>query len=230
MAHRVEETVVALRRFVADAAHEIHTPLTAIHADLELAASEPDNDRRLSFVERAFTQLKRIEALTDGLLDLSRIESRADSERRTRVDLVALVREVSEQFASRAEQAGIAFTIDVPPQPIRAKVNETLFRRAVCNLLDNAIKFTPENGSISVGVRREGDQVELWVNDTGIGILAEDLPQIFSRFHRGRNATAYPGSGLGLAIIKAIIEGHNGQVSVKSEFGGGTRFAVRLPV
>ena len=101
-------------------------------------------------------------------------------------------------------------------QPIKATVNETQFRHAVCNLLDNAIKFTTENGAITVGVCRTGDQVELWVNDTGIGISAEDLPHIFNRFHRGRNAAAYPGSGLGLAIIKAIVEGHNGQISVNS--------------
>ncbi|MEP7293637.1 MAG: HAMP domain-containing sensor histidine kinase [Chloroflexota bacterium] len=229
MAQRVEATVIALRRFVADAAHQIHTPLTAVHADLELAASEPNASQRVMFVERALVQLKRLEALTNDLLDLSRLEAHAVDERRGAVDLVALVREISESFASRAEQAGIAFNVETPTQAIKAQVNETQFRHAIGNLLDNAIKFTPENGTITLGVRCDGDQVELWVNDTGIGISAEDLPQIFNRFHRGRNAAPYPGSGLGLAIIKAIVEGHHGQISVQSKAGNGTRFALRVP-
>ncbi len=229
MATRVETTVVALRRFVADAAHEMHTPLTAVHADLELAASEPDAPRQQMFIERALSQLKRLEVLTNDLLDLSRLEAHAVDDRRARVDLGALVRELSEAFASRADQAGIAFNVETPEQPINVSINETQFRHAIGNLLDNAIKFTPENGSITVGVRRDGDQVELWVNDTGIGIAAEDLPQLFNRFHRGRNAAAYPGSGLGLAIIKAIVEGHHGQITVQSAAGGGTHFALRVP-
>ncbi len=229
MAQRVEATVFALRRFAADAAHQIHTPLTAVHADLELAASEPDQTRSRMFIERALAQLKRMEALTNDLLDLSRLEARAVDDRRVMVNLVALVRDISEGFASRADQAGIAFNVEAPDQPVKALVNETLFRHAIGNLLDNAIKFTPENGTITVGVRCASDQVELWVNDTGIGISEEDLPQIFDRFHRGRNASAYPGSGLGLAIIKAIVEGHNGQISVKSKTGCGTQFALRVP-
>lgn len=229
MAQRVEATVVALRRFVADAAHQIHTPLTAVHADLELAASEPDEQRQTMFVQRAMIQLKRLEALTNDLLDLSRLEARITDDHRSPVDLVTLVREISEAFASRAEQAGIAFNIEAPDEPIRALVNEIQFRHAIGNLLDNAIKFTPENGTITVTVRRVGDSAELTVNDTGIGIAAEDLSQLFNRFHRGRNAAAYPGSGLGLAIIKAIVEGHHGQISVESSAGQGTQFALRVP-
>jgi signal transduction histidine kinase len=229
MAQRVEATVMALRRFVADAAHQIHTPLTAVHADLELAASEPDDSRRQMFIERALFQLKRLEALTNDLLDLSRLEAHVVDERRTMVDLVQLVSEISEAFASRAEQVGIAFNLETSQPSIVAQINEFQFRHAIGNLLDNAIKFTPENGTITVAVRRDGDQVELCVNDTGIGISAEDLPQIFSRFHRGRNAAAYPGSGLGLAIIKAIIDGHHGQIRVESTAGNGTHFALRVP-
>ncbi len=229
MAQRVEATVTALRRFVADAAHQIHTPLTAVHADLELASSEPDAERQQLFIERAQAQLKRLEALTNDLLDLSRLEAHVTDERRTVVDLALLVREISEAFASRADQAGIAFNVEVPDAEVKARVNETQFRHAICNLLDNAIKFTPENGTITLGVRRDGEQVELWVNDTGIGIAAEDLPNLFNRFHRGRNAAAYPGSGLGLAIIKAIVDGHQGEIRVRSHAGDGTQFALRVP-
>ncbi len=230
MAGRVENTVVTLRRFVADAAHELKTPLTALRADLELAVSEADQERRAAHVEHALAQVMRLEAMTTGLLHLSRIESGTASAERTAVDLATLVWESGQLYASRAEQSGLSFRVELPGAPVLAQVNEAQVRRALGNLLDNAIKFTPEGGEVCIGVRQAGDQVEIWVNDTGIGIPPEDLPHLFSRFHRGRNAVTYPGSGLGLAIIKAIVEGHRGQVSVQTSPGHGTRFDVRLPL
>ena len=135
---------------------------------------------------------------------------------------------MSELYASRAEQAGVLFQFDAPHEPVIAKVNESQLRRVVGNLLDNAIKFTPETGVIRVGIKRESKSVQISVQDTGIGIPTEDLPHLFNRFRRGRNAAAYPGSGLGLAIIKTIVEGHGGQVMVESS-PQGTCFSLRLP-
>jgi signal transduction histidine kinase len=229
MASRVDDTVQTLRRFIADAAHELHTPLTALHADLELAATEPDEAQRLVFIRRARAQAGRLETLTNNLLDLSRLESGGTHQERTRFDLVALAREVSEIYASRAEQLNLHYQFDVPKTPVMLLANEVQIRRALCNLLDNAIKFTPENGVITVGVSVNRDWVELWVNDTGVGIPPEDLPHLFSRFHRGRNAAAFPGNGLGLAITRAIVEGHHGHVQVES-IPGRTRFALTLPL
>ncbi|MBZ0287274.1 MAG: HAMP domain-containing histidine kinase, partial [Anaerolineae bacterium] len=173
-------------------------------------------------------QLKRLETMTNSLLDLSRLESGAIQEERTPVDMISLVAQVSELYASRAEQAGLSFQIDAPHEAVVAKVNEPQLRRVVGNLLDNAIKFTPENGVIRVGLRCEARSVQITVQDTGIGIPIEDLPHLFNRFRRGRNAAAYPGSGLGLAIIKTIVEGHGGQVTVESS-PKGTCFSLNLP-
>jgi signal transduction histidine kinase len=100
--------------------------------------------------------------------------------------------------------------------------------RALRNLLDNACKFTPEGGEIAIALRDEGGWAEVSVQDTGIGIPENDLSQLFERFHRARNAADYPGSDLGLAIVKAIVEGHGGDVRAESE-GRGTRFVLRLP-
>ena len=97
------------------------------------------------------------------------------------------------------------------------------------NLLDNAIKFTPGGGMVSVRLRQQGEWAELQVQDTGIGIPVDNLPQLFSRFHRGHNATAYPGSGLGLAIVAAIVEEHGGQVMAENTTPG-ARFCLRLPL
>jgi signal transduction histidine kinase len=106
---------------------------------------------------------------------------------------------------------------------------EAELRAALANLLDNALKFTPEGGRISLGCRRNDGAALLWVEDTGIGIPEADLPLLFQRFHRGRNAAAYPGSGLGLAIVKAIVERHGGQVEAERSEPG-ARFTLRLPL
>jgi signal transduction histidine kinase len=221
MAEQVEETVVTLRRFVSDAAHELHTPLTALHTNLELATDE-------EFVRRARAQVRRLERLTEGLLDLSRVEAGGCPDDRAPLELVALLKEVSELYASQAEQAGLAFNLTLPPSPVTVQGDRAQLRRALENLLDNAIKFTPEGGSVSLGARQSGERVELWVEDTGIGIPPDDLPLLFSRFHRGRNAAGYPGSGLGLAIVKAIVENHGGCIGAESTVGEGTRFSLAL--
>jgi signal transduction histidine kinase len=228
MADRVEETVVALRRFVADAAHELQTPLTALNTDLELIAAGPNDKERHTSVERAQTQVRRLETLTTSLLKLSRLEAGASPTPFASIDLAALIRDMSERYASRAEQAGLSFELDLPAEATMVRGNQGQLYLAVSNLLDNALKFTPAGGAVQVRLQAEPDQIKLSVEDSGIGLLPEDLPQLFSRFHRGRNAAAYPGSGLGLAIVKAIIEGHNGQVSAE-RMSEGTRFWVRLP-
>lgn len=228
MTNQVEHTITTLKCFLADAAHELHTPITALNTNLELAATETDDAKRQSFVERALEQLKRLETLTNNLLILSRIETHSLPDERNSVDLSALVRDTSELYASQAEQMGITFMIDVPKQAVMVTANEAQLRRSLCNLLDNAIKFTAENGCVELGLRKDAAGVKLWVQDTGIGIPAEDMPYLFNRFHRGRNTAAYPGNGLGLAIIKAIVESHQGRVAVDN-LSPGTRFTLLLP-
>jgi signal transduction histidine kinase len=221
MADRVEETVMALRRFVSDAAHEIHTPLTALRTNLELA---PDDEA----MRRAQSQIERLETLTKGLLNLSRIEAHDPAEARTPVALVQLVQEVAETYASQAEQAGLSFDLVLPATPVSVTGDQAQLRRALGNLMDNAIKFTPEGGAVRVELDIENRRAELRVEDTGIGIPEQDLPHLFSRFHRGSTAAAYPGSGLGLAIVKAIVEAHGGQVKGEN-VERGARFTIWLP-
>jgi signal transduction histidine kinase len=228
MAAKVEETVLVLRRFVADAAHEIHTPLTALRTNLELALGEDVKPDYRAFLERAQGQVKRLETLTDGLLQLSRIETAATDDLPEAVDLTVLVQEMSEFYASQAEQAGLTFQLELPETPLMACLHPAQFRSALCNLLDNAIKFTPENGTVKLVVCRKGQSIEVCVQDTGIGIPTEDVPLVFNRFHRGRNVSAYVGSGLGLAIVKAVMERQRGLVSVQSS-AAGTQFVLRLP-
>jgi len=229
MANRLEETITALRRFVADAAHELHTPLTALRTNLELIVNEGSESKRQIFVERAQAQVARLETLTNSLLELSRIESGEIKRDTSLIPLNDLVKETSELYASQAEQKGIEFSLDMLDEDVIVCVNDGQLRRAVGNLLENAIKFTPAGGIIRLGLRQNEGVIELWVQDNGIGIPADDLPQLFSRFHRGRNAFEYPGSGLGLAIVKAIVDYHEGQVSAEN-LSPGARLSLRLPI
>lgn len=230
MADRVEETVVTLRRFVTDAAHELQTPLTALRTNLELIASgEHEEGDRRALVDRALTQVTRLAALTGGLLELSRIESDVLRDQHAPLDLVALTRETSELYASQAEQADLSFHIELPLGALMIDGNGYQLRRALGNLLDNAIKFTPSGGKVQVGVRDDGQWTVLWVADAGIGIPEGDLSHLFGRFHRGGNAACYPGSGLGLAIVRAIAESHGGQVVVEQNVPHGALFSLRLP-
>jgi len=230
MAEQVEQTVSTLRAFVADAAHELHTPLTALQANIELARDEKNASARTRYLARAHEQSQRLEALVQSLLDLSRIEAAESKSTFAPVDLPQLVREVGEQFASRAEQAERSFALNISEDALQALGNDPQLRQVVINLLENAFKFTPQNGSISVDLERSANEARLTVSDTGIGIPPEDINHLFERFHRGRNAAEYAGNGLGLAIVKAIITRHGGTVTVQSEPGQGTQVNVSIPL
>ena len=223
MADRIESTVSTLRHFVSDAAHEINTPLTALRTRLDLAEQYGNPDD----VRAAREQAVRLEQLTSGLLDLSRIESAAGRHMQP-LDFAGLLREVSEPFASRAEQRGVSLALNAPDQEVIVEAVEEQLRRATSNLLDNAVKFTPAGGSVIVTMAAESDRVRLIVEDTGIGIPVGELPRLFERFHRASNASSYPGNGLGLAMVKAIIEQHGGEVFAMNT-PKGARFGFWLP-
>lgn len=228
MADRIEATVVTLRRFVADAAHEIGTPLTALQADLELAeVAESDAEQR-ALVRRALGQARRIEDLSGNLLRLSRLEAGESEATAGIVDIPSLVRAAAEEAASRAEQAGISLSVETEGA-LNVRGSAQRLRTVLDNLIDNALKFTAEGGSVEVGARPDHHHALVWVSDTGIGIPEAERADVFSRFYRARNVSAYPGSGLGLAIVLATVEGYGGTVGVRSDESG-TRFEVRLPL
>jgi two-component system sensor histidine kinase MprB len=224
MAGRVEETVLALRQFVSDAAHELQTPITALRTNLELALGEKEPDRQTAFLHRAEVQVERLSSLSQDLLDLSRLEAGANRNAPASVDLARLLREVSEGYAARAEQRGQTFTLEIETDVPLVTGDQSQLRRAIGNLLDNAVKFTPARGSVRARLESAGDEARLVIEDTGIGIPTEDLASLFSRFHRGRNAAGYPGSGLGLAMVKAIAKAHGGSVTAENLPAGGSRF------
>ena len=158
----------------------------------------------------------RLDELNANLLDLSRLEAAVPGVVMTAVDWTELLQARSERYASQAEQAGLIFEAEWPSAHVIIHAEAGQIGRAMDDLVDNACKFTPPNGTVRVALsQRDGQAIFSVVRDTGIGIPADDLAELFSRFHRGRNTTPYPGSGLGLAIVKAIATAHGGQVEVK---------------
>jgi len=229
MARRIESTITTLKQFVADAAHELNTPLTALRTNLELTTAYDMPAQAADDIHQALVELNRLERLTNSLLVLARLESADRVPVRQPVDMGALVRQMIERCASRADQAGIELDCQVPQEPVMVMGDREQLIRVLDNLFDNALKFTPAQGRVSLAVERDHDLVQIGVRDTGIGIPAEDMARLFSRFHRGRNAAAFPGNGLGLVIAKAIVTDHGGQITVDNNGGTGTCFTVTLP-
>lgn len=214
MATQVENTVQSLRQFTADAAHELHTPLTALQTDLQLLESDADTAQQPRLA-RAQAQARRLQDLADSLLELSRLEAAADGEQST-LNLTHLVQTTGELAASQAEQMDLTLTLQLSGQPVMVRGDESQLQRALLNVLDNSLKFTPPPGEIVLALVVEGETAVVTVRDSGIGIPPDDVPQLFSRFHRGRNTADYPGSGLGLAIVQEIMARHNGRVAIDS--------------
>ena len=224
MAARVEHTVGTLRHFVADAAHEINTPLTALKTNLELATAQPDDPLHL---QRAQAQTEQLTDLTHDLLQLSRLESDETPLNRVAIEMTQWFRTICELFASQAEQRDIVFTLSLPDASLCVDGHASQLRRVFANLLDNALKFTDVGGEVGVRVEQVGNSAEITIHDTGIGIDG-DPARIFDRFHRAPNAAPYRGSGLGLTIAQHIVQAHGGQIIVTCNER--TEFKVQLPI
>jgi signal transduction histidine kinase len=162
-------------------------------------------------------------------LDLSRLESNDDLIIQKRFNLTDKLHEVSEIHASAAEQAEVDFQVHLPDEPVYITGNALQLQRAVSNLLNNAVKFSPKGGKVTLGMYIETQSALILVEDTGIGIPPDEREQLFQRFHRGKNTQKYPGSGLGLAISKAIVEKHNGHIGVLPDKKK-TIFFIQLPL
>ena len=228
MADQVEGTITTLRQFIADAAHELHTPLTALQTDLQTLRQTELEPSQAAKIERAQEQAVRLQTLTNSLLDLSRIEAKTNGDSEV-VNLNQLLQETAELFASRAEQKEIQFDLTLPEETLQVHGSPLRLRQAVQNLLDNALKFTPAGGAVTLALAQDENFARLTITDTGIGIPEDDLPLLFGRFHRGRNTADFPGNGLGLAIVQAIVGGMNGRIVLQPR-NPGTQVTIHFPL
>ncbi len=238
MAENLEKSFAALKterdtlkRFVADASHELRTPITALSTFTELlqgpAAEDPK--AREEFLRESRVQLARLEWITANLLDLSRLDAGIASMDMDDHDAEGILEEVVSQFKARARDKGLEITAAPPVPPFLIRLDRARVIMALGNLVGNAVKFTPPGGRVELGAEQSGSYIRFSVKDTGEGIDPADLPRIFERFFRGRNA-GEEGAGLGLAIVKSVAEAHGGSVSVRSVPGEGSEFSILIPM
>jgi len=219
------------RRFLRRLDHEMKNPLTAIRAGLANMAESSRQETRSEALDSVNVQVLRLSNLVSDLRKLADLETRQLE--CISVDVAALLEETltAAQDLPDASQRQITLTVPQAPWPLSHIAGDwDLLSLAVYNLLDNAVKFTESDDMIEVRAFEDGSSVEIEVAETGQGIPQEDLPHVFEELYRGENARVVPGSGLGLALVRAIVERHNGQVSVRSRAGQGTVFTIRLPV
>ena len=222
---------VLRRDFVANASHELKTPVAAVRALAEtlLTALPDDPEAGRRFAERIGREAERLDLLTRDLLDLSRVERGAlDVEP---VDLVGLVKEVVGGYADRAEERRIKLRTEVEPG-VALRGDRAQLGLLLSNLIDNALRYTPAKGAVCVRLNAAESRAVLQVHDTGQGIPAGELSRVFERFYRVDKARTRQtgGTGLGLAIVRHVAEAHGGTVRVDSELGRGSTFTVALPV
>jgi two-component system sensor histidine kinase MprB len=227
----VAESQERQRRLVADAGHELRTPLTSMRTNLELLlASERPNSPDLSEVDKqeihsdVRAQLDELTTLIGDLVELARED--APQVIHEPVDLV----EVVERAMDRARRRASNVTFDVQLQPWTLLGDSSALERAVLNLLDNAVKFSPSGSAVRLNLRQVGDgSAVVEVADAGPGIADADLPHVFERFYRSSEARTLPGSGLGLAIVKQVAQRHGGTATAGRAPEGGALFTLRLP-
>ncbi len=225
-----ERTDSIRRDFVANASHELKTPVSTIIASSEALqiALDRGDDSATAFAGRIRSSARQLDRLVGDLLDLSRLEKESPELSPSRLD--HLVRDEVERIRAEAVAKGIE--IEVRTAEVVATINRRDVAIAVRNILDNAIRYTPEDGSIVVEVAIGGAEALVAVSDTGEGVPTRDIERVFERFYRVDSARsrATGGTGLGLSIVKHVAEGHGGSVSLESELGVGSTFIIRLPM
>src|SRR2546422_6552170 len=234
MMTRLERSFAALRRFPADGSHELKTPLTVVRAGVERAITRPDMPpETLATLEETLQEVNRMTELLDSLLTLARADEGRAELHREPVDLRQIIEEAGETGELLAEHAGVGIDIRLPSEPVVVSVDRSRVRQLALNLIENAVKYTPRGGQVSVELGGNDGRAVFTVADTGIGIAPGDLPHVFDRFWRADSArtrtSERAGTGLGLAICKWIAEAHGGTIDVQSRPGRGTTFTVGLP-
>ena len=223
------------RDFVANVSHELRTPLSILRGYIETLLDSPETSceelsRILKVMER---HSKRLDLLVEDLLTLAQLESANPNLQLRDVDLPSFFGEVVRDWEKRLAIKQLNLIVDLPPDLPTIHADRARLQEALYNLLDNAVKYSREHGEIRLNARRRDGEIELSVNDNGIGIGREDLPRIFERFYRAdkaRSPDKVRGTGLGLAIVKHIAQLHGGRVEAESELGRGTTIRIMLPM
>ncbi len=230
MLDKVERSFSSQRQLIHDVSHEMRTPLTILRGELDVALKRdrsPDQYRET--LHSNLEEIKKISRILDDLLVMARLESEEQAMNKERAGLVDLVRDTLGDIVVLARQKDIEVTFTFG-QEICMPLDREKMRRAIINLLDNAVKYTPAGGRIEVSISQNPETALVKVSDTGIGISPDDLPHIFDRFFRTEKSRSGQGFGLGLSIAQTIVNAHKGAITCESTPGLGATFIVSLPI
>ncbi len=227
MLDRLEDSFTRLSQFSADLAHELRTPLANIRGEAEVALTRPRSPNEYqAVIESSVAECARLSAIIDNLLFLARAEAAESQVQRVIFAGRAALEKIAAYNEAMAEERNLSITCEGEGEIYADRI---LFGRAVSNLVDNAVRFTPEGGRITISLTTNGGGAEIVVTDTGCGIAAEHLPRVFDRFYRIDPSRSAEGTGLGLALVKSIADLHGGTLAVASEIGRGTSISLKFP-
>jgi len=235
MVRRVHDSQRSQKDFVANVSHELKTPLTSIQgfaqAILDDTADTPEARKQAAQI--IYDESGRMHRMALDLLDLARLEAGTADLKMSPVDMNALLLGIVEKFVLRAQEAQINLRADIPDRLPPLLGDGDHLAQVLTNLVDNALKFTPVNGQVTLSAKTVRAEMEISVADTGTGVVEEALPHLFERFYQADPSRAggeKHGAGLGLAIVKEIVEAHSGKIGVRSQAGQGTTFTILLPL
>src|SRR5437773_3768082 len=227
MLKRLDDSFTRLSQFSAHLPHELRTPIANMIGEAQVALTR---DRAAAeyreTIESTVGECERLSRIVDNLLFVARVDAAREPIARKRFDARAAVEKIAAFYQTIAEERHVTITCSGEGQ---IYADPDLFERAVGNLLDNALRFTPEHGSIHITLSENDGQFELAVCDTGCGIAPEHLPRVFDRFYRAESSRGSDGAGLGLALVKSIVELHGGSATIQSEIGRGTTVRLTFP-
>ena len=227
MLKRLDDSFTRLSQFSADLAHELRTPVANMLGEAQVALTrERTAAEYREILESTIAECERLSRIVDNLLFVARVDAAREPIARKRFDARAAVEKIAAFYQTIADDRHVTISCSGEGQ-IYADAN--LFERAVGNLLDNALRFTPENGSIQIALSEHDADFEVAVSDNGCGIAPEHLPRVFDRFYRAESSRSSDGAGLGLALVKSIADLHGGSATIESKIGSGTTVTLRFP-